>query len=91
MLVLTDVVLLALLGTAPGKLLRVGPEHILAKPSVGTGLHGGMTGGDTLLVWDRLAWLALHGIGVSKLRLNRQTGCAVRAFSPSTLRRTPEG
>ena len=59
--------LLALLGTAPGKRFRVGPEHILAKPSVGTGLHGGMTGGDTLLVWDRVAWLALHGIDVSEL------------------------
>ena len=49
----------------------MGPEHILAKASVGTGhrvyLHGGITGGDTLLVWDRVAWLALHGIDVSEL------------------------
>ena len=58
----------ALLGTAPGKLLRVGPEHILSiKTSVGTGLHGGVTNGDTLIVWDRVAWLALHGIDVSEL------------------------
>ena len=34
----TDAALLALLGTAPGKLLRVGPEHILAKASVGNGV-----------------------------------------------------
>ena len=26
-----------------------------------------MTGGDTLLVWDRVAWLALHGIDVGEL------------------------
>ena len=71
----TDAALLALLGAAPGKLLRVGPEHI-HHPGEGIGRHGsstvatGMTGSDTLppsLVWDRVAWLALHGIDVGEL------------------------
>ena len=63
----TDVALQHLLGTAPGKSLRVGPEHMLAETSVGTALHGGTVGADTLLIWDRSAWLALHALNISEL------------------------
>ena len=63
----TDAALKALLGTAPGKLLRVGPEHILYSASVGTGLAGGDAGGDKLIVWDRAAWLALHALDLSEM------------------------
>ena len=58
----TDAALRALLGTAPGKLLRVGPEHILSAVSVGTGLDGGTAGVDKLLVWDRAVWLAARSM-----------------------------
>ena len=57
-----------LLGTAAGTMLRLGPEHFLAKAAGGTPLVNITGGGDVETSWAGADWLAGRAVDISELK-----------------------